>query len=451
VKAVNHARPKDDNDTTPRDAQPSRPPNESIEAVLKQVLSPEVVNELRQETGYNPRQRKATAFRVLLVVIEGFWLGQTLSFSSLRALFIRRFGSIGSSPFQNRFKQETAATFFRIVFERLIAQIVARADLHLKGPLRSFSDVRIYDGTCQRVPARGKGALPAYDAQRAGSKWVMGYSLKTGLLDEGIIGSQRQGELPQWHTLVSKARRGVLYLLDLGYFEREIFAMVKKEGAHVLMRLKSSAKVRIVGHLADGKFGESPGWSLSYYLSQVTKRRGTLHDLDVVWGKGKAQLRLRLVGMRHSRNTVRWYLTTVPRSRLNAKQVVQVYRLRWLVELLFREIKQASDLGRSFTGDRSAIEALTYGAMISHALIRSLRIDAALTNEVPLEQLRPIACLNTLRAYATSLVDALVSPTFSNWKNLSAQLMFTMLALARERKPSRSRMRIALQFGACGA
>ena len=75
---------------------------------------------------------------------------------------------------------------------------------------------------------------------------------------------------------------------------------------------------------------------------------------------------LRLVGVAHTSTNIRWYLTTVPRYALSARQVVQAYRLRWLVELLFRELKQNADIGRAFTGDANAVQALTYGAMLAH-------------------------------------------------------------------------------------
>ncbi len=150
------------------------------------------------------------------------------------------------------------------------------------------------------------------------------------------------------------------------------------------MRLKKTAKVRVIGHIVDRSIGAIPGWSLGYYLTSVSRRRGSIFDLDVVWGKGKDVIGLRLVGVAHSSRTIRWYLTTVPRSQLSARQIVQAYRLRWLIELLFREIKQATDLGRSFTADADAVKAMTYGAMLAHVLVRSLRIQAALDNEIPL-------------------------------------------------------------------
>ena len=85
----------------------------ALEQALEQSFTPQVIDELRARTGYNPRQRIGTALRLLLVVVEGFLVGQTLTFTSLRAIFMRRFGFIRPCPFQKRFKQASAAAFFR--------------------------------------------------------------------------------------------------------------------------------------------------------------------------------------------------------------------------------------------------------------------------------------------------------------------------------------------------
>jgi len=422
-----------------------------VERRLEEAFAPAVINELRERTGYNPRQRTGTALRLMLTVVEAFLLGQTLSFASLRAIFVRRFGFIRSCPFQKRFKQASAAAFFRAAFEQVVGSVVAAAGLSLSGPLGAFEDVRVYDGTGQRVPPRGRAALPGCTAGKAGTKWLMGYSIKTGLLEQGLCGAETASETPLWRTLVPKFTRGVLYLLDLGFFERQLFADAQAAGAHVLMRLKSNAKVRVVGHVLDAGSQKTPGWSLKYYLQSASRRRGTVFDLDVIWGKGGEALALRLVGVAHTSSTIRWYLTTVPRELLTAAQVIQGYRLRWLVELLFREIKQAADLGRSFTADKNAVEALTYGAMLAHVLVRSLRIQAALANEIPLEQLRPLACLHVARAFAREIVDALASLSHEVWTRATRAVSAALLALARELKPSRSRYRVALALGAAGA
>ena len=94
---------------------------------------------------------------------------------------------------------------------------------------------------------------------------------------------------------------------------------------------------------------------------------------------------------------------------------------------------------------------MTYGAMLAHVLVRSLRIQAALDNEIPLEQLRPLACLHVARAFARDIIDALAAPTACSWLRVSRDVGQAIAALARELKPSRSRPRIALHLGAVGA
>jgi Transposase DDE domain len=437
-----------------REAATSRAGKEEAAAVereLRRAFSPEVIDALRAKTGYNPRQRVGTALRLLLTVVEAFLVGQTLNFTTLRAIFVRRFGFVRPCPFQKRFKQATAAAFFRAALEKLVASVAASAGLGLKGPLGSFDDVRIYDGTGQRVPPRGRDALPSCTKGKAGTKWVMGYSIKTGLLEHGICDAETASETPLWRKLVPSFVPGVLYLFDLGFFERALFASAKAAGAHVLMRLKSTAKVKVTAHIGKNGFAPLYGWSLGYYLRAVSKRRGTVFDLDVTWGKGKEELALRLVGYAHKSNCIRWYLTTVPRNLLPAQQVIQAYRLRWLIELLFRELKQSVDLGRSFTADPHAVQALTYGAMLAHVLVRSVRIQAALAAQIPLEQLRPLASLHVVRAFARDLVDALALSTRNAWAQLLPILSRALIGLARELKPSRSRPRIALHLGAIGA
>jgi hypothetical protein len=422
----------------------------AVERELLRAFSPEVMDDLRARTRYNPRQRVITALRLTLTVVEAFLVGQTLSFASLRAIFTRRYQGVWSCPFQLRLKQPEAVAFFREALRHLVGSVVATAGIQLEGALAKFADVRLIDGTGQRVPPRGRKNLPACTEGRAGTKWVMGYSIKTGLLEEGICGAETSAEIPLWHQLVPSLTRGVLYVLDLGFFERQLFIDALAAGAYVIMRLKSNVKVRVVGHLYDRTFVELPGWSLSSYLKSAPRARGTLFDLDVIWGVGKNAVSLRLVGFAHKANNIRWYLTTVRRDQLSARQVVEAYRLRWLIELLFREIKQATDFGRSFTANPHAVQALTYGAMIAHVLVRSLRIHAALAADVPLEQLRPLACLHVARAFAREIVNALASTSRAAWARASAAVGDAFMVIAREKKPSRSRPRIALRLGAVG-
>ena len=94
---------------------------------------------------------------------------------------------------------------------------------------------------------------------------------------------------------------------------------------------------------------------------------------------------------------------------------------------------------------------MTYGAILAHALVRSMRIMAALANQVPIEQLRPIACLRMVQACARELIDALSGPSAPAWERVTTAVGWLITEFARERRPSCSRPRIALNLGAIGA
>ena len=422
-----------------------------VESQLADVFSSKVVDRLREATEYNPRQRKATALCLLLVVVQAFLMGQAFSFARLRALFVARFEIIRPRAFQLRFKSAAAVAFFRAAFAEAVRAVVSAAEIKLEGALASFADVRVYDGTAVRVPPRGKAAWPASHEDRAGAKLLLGYSLKTGLLDQAEVAAETAGELPLWRKLVPTLARNVLYLLDLAYFDRQIFRHAQQEGAHLLLRLKSKTRIWVVGHQTRHGYVALPRWSLATYLATVSSARGTTYDLDVIWGKGSDALRLRLVGVSLGGHAGRrFYLTTVPRSRLSAKDVVEAYRLRWLIELLNREIKQEADLGRCDTADPHAVAALAYGAMIGHVLLRSFRICAALRSHLPLTELRPVATLHLVRAFAIAAVDVLAEHDLTAWHRLIESMTPLLVAVAHEPRPSRSRHRIALNLGALG-
>lgn len=444
-----------------RDGQRSKDGRESGEQIVRQALercaevfSPRHVDRLRESSGYNPRQRKATARRLLLVCVEACLSGYTLGFATLRGFFVKRFGRIRPRAFQLRFKSAEAVEFFRQALQHLVSEVVDDLVPDLRGPLSVFSDVLVYDGSGQRVPPRGrKQGLKATTADSAGSKWVIGYSLRSGIAFEGRPDSATCSEIGAWRQLVGSIRPGALYLLDLGFFCRELYERMLESQAHLLMRLKACNhlrdKLRVVGGLEkDQPWKPRKEYSVATYLRRANRYRIRRFDLDVEWGMGRSALPLRVVGVFRDKS---WYLylTTVPREVLSVEDVVATYRLRWLIEFLFREWKQVFDWGRSATADRHALFTLGYASLLAHALVRSLRLAAAVEHEVPLESLRPSACLHVARAFASELVSALLQATHA-WLLVCHRFLRALLDVAHEPRPSRSRPRIAASLGARG-
>ena len=106
---------------------------------VKDLFSEKVVDQLRRDTGFNPRKRIATAQRLLLVVVEAFLAGKTLGFNAIRAFFIRRYGQIRARAFQLRFKSSCAAAFFKEALDRLVSVTCSEMGLGLQGSVQLLS------------------------------------------------------------------------------------------------------------------------------------------------------------------------------------------------------------------------------------------------------------------------------------------------------------------------
>ena len=80
-------------------------------------------------------------------------------------------------------------------------------------------------------------------------------------------------------------------------------------------------------------------------LKQGVLSKGETVDLDVVWGKGAQALGLRMLARWNPDEECHTLLVTnLPRTRFSAEQVGQPCRLRWQVELLFKEWKSYANL-----------------------------------------------------------------------------------------------------------
>ena len=417
------------------------------------MFTDEAVDELRRETKYNPRKRVATAHRLLCVCVEACLFGKTLGFAVIRSFFVKRFGAIRPRAFQLRFKSAAAAAFFRGALERVVKQTIHETVPGLTLAMAPFTDVIVYDGTGQRAPRRGRTqGLRGCTEHAAGSKWVIGYSLRSGMILDATMGAATESEITLWRQGATPLQSGALYLLDLGYFARTTFEQAQARGAHVLMRLKADQNLRSKLRVLGGREHNEP-WTprrqttVASYVRRAKRQRLTTVDVDVEWGIGRKALPLRVVGVRRKKD---WflYLTTVGHTMMTPETVSATYRLRWLIEFLFREWKQQADWGRSVTADKHALEALTCAALLTHALVRSLRVAGAYRREVPLDTLRPLACLHAVRPYATELVTAMGRP--DDWQAITERIIDTMMVIAYEPKPSRSRPRIARNLGALG-
>lgn len=211
----------------------------------------------------------------------------------------------------------------------------------LGGRLASFADILIPDG-CAFKLARALSGLYSGTGTEAELKLHAIYSVKAGACvhEHRTAGSVHDSDGFWPATWMS----GALYLWDLGYQNNERFIDATEAGAFVLQRLKDGANP-----IALASYGDT-GARRALAREDGTPVRlneaceaGLVHqkpvlDLDVELADKGRTVVARVVCVPHQGDD-HYYLTTLPREIFSAYDIAELYRLRWEVELLFRNWK----------------------------------------------------------------------------------------------------------------
>ena len=117
--------------------------------------------------------------------------------------------------------------------------------------------------------------------------------------------------------------------------------------------------------------------------------------------------RFRVVGVRNEdADDYYLYITNLPREEFLPADLATLYRCRWEVELLFRELKTQYELDEFSTSNPAVVEILLYAALLSLLVSRDL-LDL-ITEEADNEIVFPPECwAATFRSHAQLILHEL--------------------------------------------
>jgi IS4 transposase len=165
------------------------------------------------------------------------------------------------------------------------------------------------------------------------------FHLGTGLPWAWRIGPTGSSEREHWLQMLAELPLAALIAADAGFVGYEYLRAVIDSGRHVLVRVGSN--VRLLRQLGYAK--ESAG---TVYLWP-----------DHAAQKNQPPLVLRLVVAQGGKHPV-YLVTNVLANQLSDKQLLDIYRRRWGIELCFRQLKQTFQRRklRSTSADNARVE-----------------------------------------------------------------------------------------------
>lgn len=167
--------------------------------------------------------------------------------------------------------------------------------------------------------------------------------------------------------------QGALFLADRGYLNLTYLRDVDRHRGFFVVRGKEGLNPRVIdAYREDGtRLRSCQERDLQAIITKLPKRQRV--ELIVEWLIDHQLWRLRMIVSWNKKTKAFVYLlTNLPEERYDIDTVCLIYKLRWQVELLFKEWKSYANLHAFDTTDAHIAEALIWASLAAAALKRFL-------------------------------------------------------------------------------
>jgi hypothetical protein len=259
--------------------------------------------------------------------------------------------------------------------------------------LAPFNRVHIFDSSSWDVDSSLKDVFPGSggDASDANCKLQAGYEYKTGALGFFAVTEGIKPDQAYCLELVDHIQKGDLTLEDLGYFKLRKFQLLAEKGAFFLSRLLVGTSVfdpatnkeinlgAMLRGIKDDVFelnvaiGADERFPCRLTALRVPKqvaneRRRKLKKESKKKGRTPSKIHLALCD---------WtlFVTNAPAKILPLNVVRSLYRLRWQIELIFKQLKSVLRIHCSNTAKDHRLMCELYGKLIMAVIIHGLHAN----------------------------------------------------------------------------
>lgn len=351
------------------------PTAESIASVLQETLGEAEVKRIARETGFLKREREVKPLELLVSCISALGSSETKWIADIVRTFNRiTHKDVQYKPFHNQLAKKEFPEFLLRVLERAVTKFTMRIlDSQIPGKLVMFDDIIVHDGTSFAL----KDALAHYWPGRftATSPAAVELHVTLSIWENSPTGIMLAPDKDTERLYAPDAAEIIhrLLLADRGYQGREFFGELQAVDGHYIIRgTKNIVPVIEKAYGADGRRLENlEGKKLSWkILPQETV------DLDIKWGKSSNPYRGRLIAIykkgKRNKKTFTYLHTNLPRETFTINDVGSLYRLRWQIELLFKEWKSYANLHKFDTSKPAIAEGLIWASLLAATVKRFL-------------------------------------------------------------------------------
>jgi len=342
---------------------------------LKRVISEKRLDQIAKETGFCKRKRLLDASHTVWVFLVGL---SACSGPRVLAEFVRIFASISGKkisykPFHDRINKPEFAEFMR----RILVEAMSGLSLPIMRPrdkiLGRFDDILLHDGSSLSLPDALKKEYPGRftKSKPAAMEIHATYSLFSGQAVSIDIAPDKEPERPFLPAASELSNK--LLLIDNGYFGNAIFDDIDANGGFFICRAAMNFNPTIIKPLRNCVGNRVIGRKLRD-IRLLRRNYDFIVESKATEG---CKSRWRVTAFYSAKKNKHIFLITNLNARdFSANRVAETYRLRWQIELFFKECKSYTGLEAYPTKSIHIAEGLVWATMLTVLLRRYLAFSA---------------------------------------------------------------------------
>jgi hypothetical protein len=342
---------------------------------FQSVLDEEFLNERGQALGWVKRKRLVTPFRMGLSVMASMATQHVQTIADLH----RQFNELWEldtdyNAFYKQLLKPTAPEFFLESLSDIMSQLTMKVLGFEAGEAFSeFNRLILQDGSSFALHQALAHVFPGrFTAVSPAAVELHG---TLDLLQDAPIVIALSPDTDSEHDYrpEPESLRGDLLLADRGYLDLTYLRDIDRHGGFFIMRSKAGLNPRVIdAYREDGQRIKScQERDFQALTSKFPKQQRA--ELEVEWLIEGEPFRVRLmVRWNPQKKCFDYLVTNLPQGRYTISMICLGYKLRWQVELLFKEWKSYTNLHKFDTEKETISEALIWASLAASAMKRFL-------------------------------------------------------------------------------
>lgn len=338
---------------------------------LTQFLNAGTLNQQAKSCQFMQRIRGIKPLQLVTSLVAAFSQGNTSSIAEL----LRQFNGmqlceadfVAYKPFHNQLRKPGFATFMALLTRQAMPLLVKQYQGQIPDKFRRFQRILLHDGSSFAVHNNLQDVFPGRFTKT--SPAAVECHLTLSLLEQAPIKMSIAPDTVSEHQYLPDAKdlKNQLLLADAGYVNFHYFADIERNGGCYLIRGKKSLNPTI--EEARNQHGRLLPKLKGKQLKAVDRRLNRSDVLDMVVRSGRLQYRIIRRWFAPEKRFILW-LTNLPREEFSAADIMLLYRTRWQIELLFKELKSHTNLRKFLTEQKAIVEGLIWASLLTLILKR---------------------------------------------------------------------------------